>query len=215
MPEVSLRPRTPVESLRFGGGRVDAAMSGGEPVAGRVFISAVPFEKAGALLPDLDTSAFTHSSITGVHLWFDRAVTEMENATLLDRTIQWFFNKERGRYLQVVISASAPLLEMPRQAVIDLAVKELAEFLPRAGEAKLEKAHVVKEARATYSALPGLAKHRPEARTRYENLFLAGDWTDSGWPATMEGAVRSGYKAAEFASATLGRPTRFLLPDIK
>jgi len=69
--------------------------------------------------------------------------------------------------------------------------------------------------RATYSAVPGLGKHRPSQKTAVDNLFLAGDWTDSGWPATMEGAVRSGYKAAEFTAASLGRPGKFLLPDIK
>ena len=104
---------------------------------------------------------------------------------------------------------------MPRQQVIDLAVKELREFLPAAREAQVVKAHVVKEARATYSAVPGLHRHRPEAKTRLENLWLAGDWTQSGWPATMEGAVRSGYKAAEFTAAALDRPARFLIPGIK
>jgi len=81
-------------------------------------------------------------------------------------------------------------------------------------EAKLVNAQVVKEARATYSALPGLGKHRPGNRTKIENFVLAGDWTRSGWPATMEGAARSGYLAAEAAAEILGRPQRFLLPDI-
>ena len=81
---------------------------------------------------------------------------------------------------------------MPRQEVIALAVRELAEFFPEAAKAKLEKAHVVKEVRATFSAKPGLEAKRPRARTHVANLILAGDWTRSGWPATMEGAVRSG-----------------------
>ena len=97
----------------------------------------------------------------------------------------------------------------PRAEVIALAVRELAEFFPIVGQAKLEKAHVVKEIRATFSAAPNLESRRPVNRTAIPNLLLAGDWTRSGWPATMEGAVRSGYLAAE---AITGK--KFVLPDI-
>jgi zeta-carotene desaturase len=123
------------------------------------------------------------------------------------------FNKDGGRYVQLVVSASRSLTAMSRAEVIALALRELAEFFPAVAEAKLEKAHVVKEVRATFSAAPGLEARRPEARTRFSNLYLAGDWTRSGWPATMEGAVRSGYIAAEAVTAAAGSPRRFLLPD--
>jgi uncharacterized protein with NAD-binding domain and iron-sulfur cluster len=103
---------------------------------------------------------------------------------------------------------------MSRADVIELAVRELAEFFPRARDAKIEKAHVVKEVRATFSAKPGLEKLRPLSATKIPNLFLAGDWTRCGWPATMEGAVRSGYSAAEAVTAASGQPRKFLLPDI-
>lgn len=217
MPNVRLRLRAAVEKVQVENGAVCSMTSGGETYTARQYLSAVPFERLGALIPEagIDTSAFSHSSITSVHLWFDRPVTELANATLLERNIQWFFNKEGGRYLQLVVSASRNLLEMPRQQVIDLALAELREFLPAAREAQVLKAHVVKEARATFSGLPGLHKHRPEPQTCIKNLWLAGDWTNSGWPATMEGAVRSGYKAAEFTAAALDRPAKFLLPDIK
>jgi zeta-carotene desaturase len=154
--------------------------------------------------------AFEHSPITGIHLWFDRPVLDLPHATLLDRTIQWAFNKSEGKYVQVVVSASRSLLEMPRAEVIALAVRELAEFFPRVREARLEKAQVVKEARATFSARPGMEASRPPARTAIPNLFLAGDWTRSGWPATMEGAVRSGYLAAEAVAEAEGRPEKFV-----
>ena len=134
--------------------------------------------------------------------------------TLLDRTIQWMFNKDRGRYLQLVVSASRTLTDIPRNDVIALALRELGEFFPVARDAKLEKAHVVKEVRATFSARPGLAAYRPIAQTPLANLVLAGDWTRSGWPATMEGAVRSGYLAAEAVTQAAGIPKKFLLPDI-
>jgi zeta-carotene desaturase len=124
------------------------------------------------------------------------------------------FNKNAGRYVQLVVSASRSLVEMPRADVIALAVRELAEFFPAVNDAKLEKAHVVKEVRATFSASPGLESRRPAARTGLRNLFLAGDWTRSGWPATMEGAVRSGYLAAEAVTEAAGSPRKFVLPDI-
>ncbi|MBI2685084.1 MAG: FAD-dependent oxidoreductase [Acidobacteria bacterium] len=217
IPAVKLRLRSAVEKVEVAESRVSGVISGGERFEAEQYVSAVSFERVANLIPDagIDTSVFNHSSITGVHLWFDRPVTELDNATLLDRNIQWFFNKDGGRYLQLVISASRSLLEMPRQQVIDLALKELREFLPAARDAQLVKAHVVKEARATFSASPGLHQHRPESKTRLANLWLAGDWTNSGWPATMEGAVRSGYKAAEFTAAALGHSAHFLLPDIK
>ncbi len=107
----------------------------------------------------------TPSSITGIHLWFDRPVIDVPQATLLDRTIQWIFNKHEGRAVQLVVSASRSLLEMPRADVIALAIRELEEFLPAARGAKLEKAHVVKEVRAVLSAKPGLESRRPVSRT--------------------------------------------------
>ena len=152
---------------------------------------------------------FEHSSITGIHLWFDRPVTDLPHAALLDRNIQWFFNKGDGKYLQLVVSASKLFLDLSRNEVVELAVKELADFLPAVRRAKLVKAHVIKEVRATFSALPGLEEQRPGAVTKWPNVFLAGDWTRSGWPATMEGAVRSGYLAAEAVSGG-----RFLIPGI-
>jgi zeta-carotene desaturase len=179
-------------------------------------VSALPFERVPAVVPelDLDLTGFEHSPITGIHLWFDRSLTQLPHATLLDRTIQWMFNKSGGRYLQVVVSASRSLLEMNRAEVIALAVRELAEFIPRVNDAKLEKGHVVKEVRATFSAKPGLEQARPPSATKFANFFLAGDWTRSGWPATMEGAVRSGYLAAEAVATATGSPEKFLLADI-
>ncbi len=179
-------------------------------------ISAVPFERAASLGLGLQlpVERFEHSPITGIHLWFDRPITNLPHATLLDRTIQWMFNKDRGRYLQLVVSASRSLVSMPRNEVIALACKELAEFFPAAREARLEKAHVVKEVKATFSAAPGLESIRPETSTSVRGLFLAGDWTRSGWPATMEGAVRSGYLAAQAVTKAAGQPEDYLLADI-
>jgi zeta-carotene desaturase len=218
MGNVTILPRTPAERIAIANGKVHAVIAGGAELRAEHYICAVPFERVGALLqdaPDLapGTAAFTHSPITGIHLWFDRAVTDLPHATLLDRTIQWMFNKQAGRYVQLVVSASRSLVEMPRAGVIALGVRELAEFFPRVNDARLEKAHVVKEIRATFSATPGLEASRPAAATAIPNLFLAGDWTRSGWPATMEGAVRSGYLAAEAVTAACGAAGKFLLPS--
>jgi zeta-carotene desaturase len=213
---VEILPQHRVDSVVFDNGEVCGVLSSGVEHRADWFISAVPFERAAVLLPDLglDFSQFGHSPITGIHLWFDRPVTDLPHGALLDRTIQWFFNKQDGRYLQLVVSASRSLTDMLRGEVIDLAVRELKEFLPAVAAAKIEKAHVVKEVRATFSAAPGLEAHRPGAATRVRNLFLAGDWTRSGWPATMEGAVRSGYIAAEAVTCAAGNPRKFLVPDI-
>jgi squalene-associated FAD-dependent desaturase len=195
-----------VTAIRTAAGRSDADY----------YVSALPFERLQPLVPGLpiEWAAFEHSPITGIHLWFDRPVTSLPHATLLDRTIQWMFNKSEGRYIQTVVSASRSLLETPRQEIIDLAVRDLAEFFPAVKEARLEKAQVIKEVRATFSAKPGLEALRPLSRTHLKNFFLAGDWTRSGWPATMEGAVRSGYLAAEAVTEAAGSPRRFLLPDV-
>lgn len=214
--QVKIHARTPVERVVFREGMACGVQTNGGVHAADYHVCAVPFERLGALAPELgiDTSRFEHSPITGIHIWFDRPVTDLPHAALLDRTIQWMFNKDHGRYVQFVVSASRRLVEMGRAEVIDLALAEAAEFFPRVREAKVEQAQVIKEIRATYSAHPGMEALRPDAATCVPNVFLAGDWTRSGWPATMEGAVRSGYRAAEAVAWASGRTARFLLPDI-
>jgi len=214
---VAIRERASVSSILIKDGRARAAIVDGQAISADYFVCAVPFDRISALVPELevDVGAFEHSPITGIHLWFDRPITDLPHATLLDRTIQWMFNKGNGNYVQLVVSASRSLTDMPRAEVIALGLRELAEFFPIAGKAKLVKAHVVKEVRATFSARPGLEAHRPPNETGIANLFLAGDWTKSGWPATMEGAVRSGYKAAEEVTRAAGSPKIFLKPDLE
>lgn len=211
---VEILPRNPVQQALVENGRVRAVATSVGELTADFYISAVPFERIAAVVPEvageIGLAQFEHSPITGIHLWFDRPITDLPHATLLDRTIQWMFNKSQGRYIELVVSASRSLVEARREDVIELAVRELAEFFPAVKDAALEKAHVVKEVRATFSAKPGLEKLRPGNRTSLPNLFLAGDWTRSGWPATMEGAVRSGYLAAEAVTAAAGSPRSFL-----
>ena len=213
---VLLRPRSAVTRIETERGNVTGVRVGERYFAADQYICALPFERVPGVLPELNLNVegWEHSPITGIHLWFDRPITSLPHATLLDRTIQWMFNKADGRYVQLVVSASRSLLEMSRADVIALALRELVEFFPEVAAATLERAHVVKEVRATFSAKPGMEARRPAASTCFGNLYLAGDWTRSGWPATMEGAVRSGYAAADALLVRSGRPAQFLLRDI-
>jgi zeta-carotene desaturase len=166
------------------------------------------------------------SPITGVHFWFDRPVMREPFVTLLDTTTQWIFNKtqlyrgqngshtENGQYLQLVISASYELLQKPRQEIVDLCLADVHQTLPCSRSAKLVKSTVIKEAAATFSPEPGVDRLRPTQHTPVKGFYLAGDWTATGWPATMEGAVRSGYLAAEVLLKDGGTPRSLLRPDL-
>ncbi len=121
---------------------------------------------------------------------------------------------EQGSYVELVVSASKSMVGMQRQEIIDLALRELADFFPVVAQAKLLKAAVVKEVRATYSIRPQLDLLRPSTASPWPGVFLAGDWIATGWPATMEGAVRSGYMAAEAVCRATGRVGNFLQADL-
>ena len=138
---------------------------------------------------------------------------------LVDCLGQWVFNRgEPGPgefYLQVVVSASRELRELGHEEVRRRIAAELARVFPAVGRAKLLRSRVVTEHTATFSAVPGVDRWRPSQETPIRNLFLAGDWTATGWPATMEGAVRSGYLAAEALLRRLGHPEPLLQPDLR
>ncbi len=117
-------------------------------------------------------------------------------------------------YVELVISSSKSLIQKSRQEIIDLAQNELREFLPQAREANLLKATVIKEVNATFSPTPRIDQYRPTPQTPWPHIFLAGDWTSTGWPATMEGAVRSGCLAAQALTSAAGNKRNFLVPDL-
>jgi zeta-carotene desaturase len=206
--------RSSVDSLRIAPSAVEVSAAG-KVASFDYVISTVPFDVLAKLLPadspdglHQKLQRFETSPITGIHFWFDRKVTDLPHAVLLDRTIQWMFNKsalhqrqsgeqQAGSYLELVVSSSKTLVERSKQDILDLALTELKEFFPAVADAKVVKSTVIKEIKATYSALPMSDDYRPQAATAWPRFFLAGDWTASGWPATMEGAVRSGYKAAD------------------
>ncbi len=209
---------------------------GAEEIVFDYLISAVPFSHLDSILPHSaeaepireQLTQFVSSPITGIHLWFDREITQLDHAVLLDRTIQWMFQKSRilecasspdaplaaGSYLELVVSSSKSLLTKGRNEILDLALRELAEFFPAAKEARVLKSTVVKEVHATFSPAPGLERYRPTALTSWPRVFLSGDWTATGWPATMEGAVRGGYITAQVLANTRGDDSHFLVPDL-
>jgi zeta-carotene desaturase len=257
-----VRTRAGVREIRLAAGRVASLrLEDDTELAGDYYLSAVPHAALLDLLPPecsrrepvfANLSRLCTSPITGVHFWFDRPVMNEPFLTLLERTVQWVFNKTRlygagsesgppregsgptptegvrptsgsqggaegEQYLQLVISASYDLVPRSRQEIIALCRRELWEALPATREATLLKATVIKEIDATCSPAPGSDRWRPlqsAAADGLPNLFLAGDWTRTGWPSTMEGAVRSGYLAAEAILAVEGCPQRFLQPDL-
>ncbi len=172
---------------------------------------------AADLLREEDTTAgyavqadrLTFAPITSWHLWFDRRVCEQPAVAFVDHCVQWLFPRGESageHYVQAVISAShRPLMEgAPGTGTQERVVAEILRAFPGTPQPRLIRARKVTEQRAVFSPLPGVDRWRPSAATRLPALFLAGDWTQTGWPATMEGAVRSGYLAAAEITARHG-----------
>ena len=195
-------------------------------------IAALPFEAMQELLRHLPPAEgaeklarqmeqHEHWPICSVHLWFDREITELEHAVLLDREVHWMYNQSRlqtgrdGHYIELVVSATRSFAALKREEAIELALSELAEFFPQVKEAKLEKVALVKEVRATFGVPPGIDRSRPSAVSPWPGLFLAGDWVATGWPSTMESGARSGHLAAEAICASVGEPRSILNPDLE
>ena len=218
-----------VAGVEFDGDRVETADAYVFAVAHTAFLELLPDELKGKYAVFENLRNIKVSPITGVHFWFDREVTQEPFITLLDTTTQWIFNKtllqgesknnsetkSKGQYLQLVISASYDLLRKSRQEIIELCLREVGHALPAARDAQLVKATVIKEVAATFSPSPGVDRWRPKQQTEVAGLFLAGDWTDTGWPSTMEGAVRSGYLAAEAVLRVAGTPQKIVQPDLE
>jgi len=237
-----VRLRSGVREIRTTCGEFrSVVLDDGSEVTADACVAAVPHTVLPGLLPKelCETGGplaeLTHirtSPITGVHRWFDFSVMSEPFLALLDHKTQWVFNKSLlyaengsartraaqdqtgGLYLQLVISASYDLVPLSRQEIIDLCRAELTDILPATREAQLEKATVIKEVSATFSPEPSVDRFRPAQDFGLRSLFLAGDWTRTGWPSTMEGAVRSGYLAAEAVLAKFGRPQGLLQPDL-
>ena len=197
---------------RDAAGCVVAVRCGDERVPCDAAVLAVPWKAAGRLVPDLvaaDDDRFT-------------AIVDLPHAVLVGRVSQWVFRGDEHAgdgpsnqgYCQVVISASRGLMGGDREAVVKAVVAELREVFPAARDAALIDSKVVTDPTAVLSVRPGVEMLRPGPTTAVSNLFLAGDWTDTGWPSTMEGAIRSGRTAADAVAASLGRRLASLVGDL-
>jgi squalene-associated FAD-dependent desaturase len=214
----SVRTSMPAK-VRIEGGRVAGVSAGSETWTTRVVISAVPwfsladlFEGDIELLaPVLEASRRTAASpIVTVNLWFDRPVLDEPFIGLPGRTMQWVFDKrlvvgDAASHLTLVSSGAEDVVGMTNVDLIHLALRELTSAIPAAADAQIVNATVVREPRATFSLAPGQPR-RPSTTTAVSGLLLAGDWVDTGLPATIEGAVRSGHWAAQAAQSTGALP---------
>ncbi|MEU9868874.1 hydroxysqualene dehydroxylase HpnE [Actinomadura sp. NPDC048021] len=180
----------------------------GTPIAADAVVIAVPHEAAARLLPaealpdPLRWPELDASPIVNVHVVYDRRVMDAPFAAAVGSPVQWVFDRtavsglRRGQYLAVSLSAADPWIDMPTAELRSRFVPELRRLLPAAWGAQVREVFVTRERRATFRQRPGSAAARPGAATRAPGLYLAGAWTDTGWPDTMEGAVRSGLTAA-------------------
>jgi squalene-associated FAD-dependent desaturase len=223
---VRLRMGCGARHLKMVNGRIDCVeLRDGENLRADWYVVAVPFERLLDLVPteSIDREPYfanlrrlETSPITSVHLWYDRPLLSLPHVVLVDCVGQWIFNRGEvvsgEHYLQVVVSAARQFRGMGHEEVRRLVVEELSRLFP--GAATLLRSRVVTEHAATFSAVPGVDQWRPVQASPLGNLFVAGDWTATGWPATMEGAVRSGYLAAEALLDRRGVKERILQPDL-
>ena len=167
----------------------------------------------GALPEHVRPSRLASSPIVNVHVRFDRRVTDLAVAAALETPAQWIFDRTassgagQGQYLAISISAADDYLGTRPDDLGRQMVEALACLFPAAREAKVLGTFVTREHHATFRASPGTSVHRASARTRLPGLALAGAWTATGWPPTMEGAVRSGLAAARTVLVAAGRRT--------
>jgi squalene-associated FAD-dependent desaturase len=199
--------------------QIEHVLARAQTIRGRVIISAVPwhaiaalFEQAPEAAPQLvaDARARKSSPIVTVNLWLDREVSDHEVVGLPGRTFQWVFDKHRivgadATHLSLVSSGADRTVSASNDAVIEMALHDIRSALPRAKDARVRRAAVVRERQATFSLAPDMPP-RPATRTRLPRLLLAGDWIDTGLPATIESAVVSGHAAARIALEALEAP---------
>ena len=197
--------KAPVVRLHFRGREFsDAELEGGRRISAEALLVTVPFTALRKILPeallyeDPFFSSLSHlsvSPIVAINLWLDREITKRPFLGLWETRVHWVFNKKE--YLALVISGARDELQIPAPELIEMAKREIRSVLPSMARAKVIRAVVTKEPEATLAPAVGIARFRLPQKTPYRNLFLAGDWTDTGLPATIESAVRSANKAVE------------------
>lgn len=209
---------TSVRNVQIDGNKIRTVMlENGTVVTPKSVLSAVPYFDIPKLFADPDAAgihhldAFVSSPIVTLHLWYDAHFVPETFSALIGSQIHWVFNKSKiyGRKeeglmnLALVISGAHDLIGREKDSLVAMAHSELQRFYPAASLATVVHSLVIKEKRATFSPTVAVGSRRPSATTRVENLFLAGDWTDTRLPATIEGAIHSGFVAATAAAAVL------------
>lgn len=208
--------RSPVDRLECAGGGSLAVWVRGERLEADAVILAAPHEAAARLLPpaagvDLDgLRRLGRSPIVNLHVVFDRPVMTQPFVACIETPLQWIFDRsqaaglQQGQYLTVSLSAADTYLGLSRAELRGIFLPALERLLPAVRQARVEHFFATCEREATFRQRPGTQRLRPGPRTALHGLFLAGAWTDTGWPATMEGAVRSGLGAARGALRAAG-----------
>ena len=185
-------------------------LSNGEEIEAESVLSAVPSFQLGALLPAellrfepffAPVISLRPAPIISINLWFGRPITDLDFVALRGTTVQWLFNKGKilgsdQNYVSLVLSGAHRHIERSKEELLATALRELGDLFPRARKASLLHSLVIKERFATFSPTWEAERLRPTARTPVRGLYLAGDWTATGLPATIESAVQSGYTAA-------------------
>jgi squalene-associated FAD-dependent desaturase len=205
-----------VESVEPGATVVARGRSGARTWDTDTVVLAVPPRAALASTPALAQTTVARATglgaapIVNVHVVYDRTVTELPFAAAVDSPIQWFFDRtaasglRRGQYLAITVSAADDVVDVPSQTLIRRFVAGLSQLLPGAAGAEVTDAFVTRERRATFRQAAGTAVMRPGCRSGLSGVWLAGSWTATGWPDTMESAVLSAITATDDA---LGVPS--------
>jgi squalene-associated FAD-dependent desaturase len=195
----------------------------------RVVVVAVPWRKAAELLRPVEAARsiaerldlLESSAISSIHLWFDQRPFDLDQMALVGRLSQWFFVRPMTRedgstwyHVQSVISASRKLLGRDRDDLIAEVEREVRQLSPRGDSLKLLATRVVHQPDAVYGPTPAAMANIPDQSTPVRGLVLAGDWTATGWPATMEGAIRSGKLAAGVIQRAYRRPLLRAIPEL-
>lgn len=191
-------------------------LANGDRLQAKAVISAVPyFMLKNMLAPETlsqyfpSVLSFSSAPIVSINLWYDEPITDLEFVSLLDSPIEWVFNKNaitdnsapQCQHLALVISGAHQAAKQPKELLIDMAHEEMKRFFPQANKQRPAHAYVIKEQQATLSHTVGIARQRPSQQTPLNNFFLAGDWTDTNLPATIESAVFSGQISAKLVLA--------------
>jgi hydroxysqualene dehydroxylase len=186
----------------------------GERIEADYFISAVPHSAFLQMISDelrtgefMQLASLESSPIVSINLWFDRPAIDREFVGLIGAQSQWIFNKDlivkpnrRANQIAVIISAARKFVDYTKEQLVEMALAELNDLLPETRFAKLRHSRIVKEREATLSHTVESDRIRPGPRTKARNLILAGDWTATGLPATIESAVVSGEMAARIVA---------------